>query len=453
MAAMTRVAQACLALACLGSITPAHADGLPRRGTLGVSIAPVSAELQTKYKLNPGDGVLVKSPLPGLTGAKAGLKAGDVILAVNGAPVTLPALAATVGAIPVGQTVSLKIVRDGGPMEVSAALMEKPRDPGNDKYSVVYSDVTSNGNRMRTIITKPRSPGKHPAFMFIQGFAPISYDYNLDGPGLDAPILFGFAKSGFVTMRVDKPGVGDSEGGPFAQLDFVTELDIYRQALKQLKGLDDVDPDNVFIFGHSMGGAFGPIVASENPVKGLAMYGIEARTWHEYLLDTVRYQTLLAGASYGAVDDTVRKSSRVLELVFQDNKTPEQVKEEHPDLAPTVDANFPGGLFNGKAASFWSQLENTNFASYWAKCNAHVLAVHGASDFVSYKVDHQLVADIVNSVHPGWGKFETAPSSDHIFSNWPTEAESLQHWPTGTFNPAFIGMLKSWIEDVMKGKG
>ena len=34
-------------------------------------------------------------------------------------------------------------------------------------------------------------------------------------------MLADFAKSGFVTIRVEKPGVGDSEGGPFADA-FVT---------------------------------------------------------------------------------------------------------------------------------------------------------------------------------------------------------------------------------------
>ncbi len=44
-----------------------------------------------------------------------------------------------------------------------------------------------------------------------------------------------------------------------------------------------------------MGGAFGPMIAAENPVKGLAVYGVAARTWFEYLLDTLRYQGLVAG--------------------------------------------------------------------------------------------------------------------------------------------------------------
>jgi pimeloyl-ACP methyl ester carboxylesterase len=431
----------------------ARADGLPRKGTLGVAFAPVPAELQAKLALKAGEGVIVNRVLPGLTGERAGLQSGDVILTVDGTPVSPPTLGPTVTAIPVGKSVTLGIVRDGRPAERSAPLSEKRRDPGTDRYEVVYSDVLSHGNRMRTIISKPKVPGRHPALMLIQGYSPISYDYDLNGPGLDAPVLYEFARWGFVTMRVEKPGVGDSEGGPFGQVDFVTELDIYRQALLQLKSLDDVDTGNVFIFGHSMGGAFGPIVASEIPVRGIAVYGIEARTWHEYLLDTVRYQGLLAGSTYGYLDEAVRQGSRVMEMVFQDHLSPDRIKIEHPELAATVDSTFPGGLFNGKTADFWGQLENTNFASYWEKCNTRVFAVHGASDFVSYKVDHELVADIVNRVHPGWGRFATAPSSDHLFSNWATEAESLKHWPTGTFNPAFIGMLKGWIREVMKTRG
>jgi hypothetical protein len=181
----------------------------------------------------------------------------------------------------------------------------------------------------------------------------------------------------------------------------------------------------------------------------MAMYGIEARTFHEYLLDTLRYQAVLAGSTYADVDDGVRKSSRAFEYVFQDKLSPDEVKKAHPDLAATVDAEFPGGLFNAKTAEYWRQLENTNFASYWSKCNTHVLCVHGASDFVSYEVDHRLVADIVNKAHPGWGKFVIAPSSDHLFSNWKTEADSLAHWPKGNFNPAFVRILEAWVDGVM----
>ncbi len=443
---------ATLVAVCALAVAGAHADGLPRKASLGALVAPVPDEQRAQLHLAAGTGVLVTGlavPPPG--GAKW-LEPGDVIVAFDGAPVDPAGLIARVVALPAGRTVTLDLRRHGKPLVLRLALREKPRDPGSDLYEVLYRDVTSHGHRMRTIISRPRSPGRHPALMFIQGYSPISYDYPLHGTGLDAPILLAMADSGFVTLRVDKPGVGDSEGGPFSAVDFWTEADIYRQALLQLKGLDDVDTSNVFIFGHSMGGAFGPVVACEIPVRGMVVYGIESRTWHEYLLDTVRYQGLLAGKSFADVDDEVRKGSRAMEMVFQDHLTPQQIKQDHPELAATVDSTFPGGLFNAKTADFWGQLENTNFASYWSRCNTHVLAAHGASDFVTYQVDHQLVADIVNRVHPGWGRAVTVPASDHLFSNWATEAESLKHWPAGTFNPAFIAVMKDWVAEVMQAK-
>jgi pimeloyl-ACP methyl ester carboxylesterase len=430
---------------------------LPRRGSLGLSVAPVPQELATKLKLKPGVGVVATQPIPGLTAERAGIKSGDIVLALNGKSVGPSSLAATVRELPAGSPFSISVVRNEKSTELETALMEKPRDPGNANFSVVYDHVVSHGKRMRTIITKPRKPGRYPGFMFIQGFAPLSYDFTLEGSTgdvatLDGPILFEFANSGFVTLRVEKPGVGDSEGGPFAGMDYTTELDIYRQALKQLKESKEVDSGNVFIFGHSMGGAFGPMIAAENSVKGLVVYGVEARTWFEYLLDTIRYQGLLAGDSFEKADELVRQGSQLLALVFLEKQSVDQVKKSHPKLTGLADSLFPGGLFNGKTDDFWRQLLETNFAAYWARCNAHVLAVRGASDFVTYDADHKLIADIVNRAHPGWGESAVLPRSDHLFHDFATESESLKSFRRGKFNPAFIKMAKDWIDAVMASR-
>jgi pimeloyl-ACP methyl ester carboxylesterase len=336
-------------------------------------------------------------------------------------------------------------------------MTERPRDPGTADYEVIYSHILSSGKRMRTIITKPRKAGTYPGFFFIQGFSPVSYDFTLQGSTgsvqqLNGPLLHKMAGSGFVTIRVEKPGVGDSEGGPFNDLDYNSEIDIYRQALLQLKSQKEVDQDNLFIFGHSMGGAFGPMIANEIKVKGIAVYGTAARTWHEYLLDTIRYQGLLAGGTHEAADDEVRTASRLMALVFHEGMSAEDVKKAHPELAAYTDAIFPGGRFNGKALEFWRQLGKINFAKYWAGANTRVLAVHGATDFVAYPVCHQLIADVVNKKNPGWGRFASAPESDHLFHKWSTEAESQRNFGKGSFNLAFTEMMLSWMKEVMAEK-
>jgi hypothetical protein len=452
---MSLVTIALLALQLTDAATTAP---LPRRGAFGAQFAPVPAAQASQLNLKPQEGLIAMAPQAGLTAQRAGLIQGDILLAINGTKVGLPSIAATIRELPAGKPLTLSVLRDGKPLELNTTLLEKPRDPGNANYEVIYSQIVSHGQRMRTIITKPRKPGTYPGFMFIQGFSPVSYDFTLEGSTgdtatIDGPILFEFANSGFVTLRVEKPGVGDSEGGPFADLDYTTELDIYRQALAQLKASQGVDPENIFIFGHSMGGAFGPMIAAENPVKGIATYGTAARTWYEYLLDTLRYQGLVAGDTFENTDDKMRLGSLLMSLVFLDNRSVADVKQSHPQLAPLADAVFPGGLFNGKTLEFWRQLGQTNFAAHWARCGAHVLAVRGASDFVTYDVDHKLIAEIVNRAHPGRGKFVVLPDSDHLFHNFATESESLRNFQHGKFNPAFTALMKDWIKAVMEAKG
>ena len=130
----------------------------------------------------------------------------------------------------------------------------------------------------------------------------------------------------------------------------------------------------------------------------------------------------------------------------------DEIKKSHPQLTEMADALFPGGLFNGKSLEFWRQLGQINFPAYWAQCDARVLAVRGASDYVTYDVDHKLIADIVNWGHPGWGKSVTLADSDHLFHTFATERDSLMGSQKGQFNPAFTKLMKDWIDEVRKSK-
>lgn len=432
----------------------AEDDPLPRRAVLGLAYTPVSAEQAKTHQLDQGTGIVASDAVAGKSAANAGVMKGDIVIAINGQPVIYDKFAAQVRELTANESFTLTVLRGSDKIELRGTAVEKPRDPGNANYEVIYGHVTSNGQKMRTIVTRPRAEGPHPGFMFIQGFSPVSYDFQLEGSRgdvatIDGPLLYEFANSGFVTIRVEKPGVGDSEGGPFAELDFITELDIYRQTLKQLKAMPDVDVENIFIFGHSMGGAFGPMIAAESQVRGIAVYGVAARTWYEYLLDTLRYQGLVAGDSFVNTDERVRAGSMLMAMVFLQNQSVDEVRKSHPELAPLADALFPNGMFSGKSLEFWRQLGKENMPAYWSRCQTNVLAVRGASDYVTYDVDHKLIADVVNRENPGTARSLTLADSDHLFHKFPTEQDSMKNAQKGEFNPAFTQLMKSWIEEVM----
>ncbi len=119
-------------------------EGTVTRGWLGVSIQPLSAELARSFGLEGKRGALISDVLGEDTpAAKAGLKAGDIIVELNGVPVDSNThLVHLVADIRPGDTVDLKYYRDGkvastkvtvAKRTVEEAFAAPPRDREGEK--------------------------------------------------------------------------------------------------------------------------------------------------------------------------------------------------------------------------------------------------------------------------------------------------------------------------------
>jgi S1-C subfamily serine protease len=108
----------------------------PRR--LGIGYQEISDQLARYFKL-PGDsGVLVSRVEEGGPAAKAGLKAGDVILELAGNPIRNGReLRDAVRDAEPGQSVGVKVQRDGSPLELKVTLAEKGREERVRRRGVV----------------------------------------------------------------------------------------------------------------------------------------------------------------------------------------------------------------------------------------------------------------------------------------------------------------------------
>jgi len=92
-------------------------------GWLGVSIAEIADEDVARYNLRELRGVLVRQVVAGQPADKGGVKANDVILAVDGARVDEPRdLQRIISSTPVGQSVTLSVVREGKETQVSVIV-------------------------------------------------------------------------------------------------------------------------------------------------------------------------------------------------------------------------------------------------------------------------------------------------------------------------------------------
>jgi serine protease Do len=97
------------------------------RGWLGVVIQEVDGDLATAMKLPTSKGVLVSDVEPNAPAARAGLKRGDLIVAINGRPVdSTGQLRTLVASSGVGNKVQVEFLRDGKRLSQQVVLAELP---------------------------------------------------------------------------------------------------------------------------------------------------------------------------------------------------------------------------------------------------------------------------------------------------------------------------------------
>ncbi|GAA4781566.1 alpha/beta fold hydrolase [Lysobacter hankyongensis] len=424
------------------AMSPLHAaEPLPRRAALGVQLANVPEN----------DGVLVQAVLPGTTAQALGVQVGDRLLALNDAPVkTVTEVLAWLANSRSGATVALKLRRDGQEIVLRGTAGERMRDPGNAAYRVEYGEVAIDGARLRTLTSVPTTPapgGRHPVLFYVQGVALGTVDTVLADGNPYSRFLQPFAQAGYITYRVEKPGVGDSEGGPGTAVDFERELDGYRAGLKALLARDDVDPRRVFVFGHSMGGVWGPILADEFRLRGLAVYGTAYRGWYDYELENARRQYALAGMQGAMLDAAMAQKTRISQLFLQQRRTPERIAAEHPELRPAMAEMFQGGVYLGRALPFWHQLNAIDMPAMWGRADTAVLAMHGAGDYVSSAEDHRAIAERVNALRPGTAKHVEVPNADHGMMGFASERAAYAGFgqPGAIYSETVAVALDDWL--------
>lgn len=123
-------------------------NGEVRRGHLGIVVQPVTEDMAANLSLNNVRGLIVSQIQPGSAAERAGMKRGDVILALNGNAVSDPnSFRNDVAGTPPGNTVTLRVLREGNEQELRATLEEfkveeRPVSPVRNNSSESRGDQT-----------------------------------------------------------------------------------------------------------------------------------------------------------------------------------------------------------------------------------------------------------------------------------------------------------------------
>jgi pimeloyl-ACP methyl ester carboxylesterase len=315
---------------------------------------------------------------------------------------------------------------------------------------VIYDSVTAtDGKRLRTIVTKPRNAkGKLPV-IFVAGWLSCdSVEAPVDTKDASGLVFRALAQlSQFILFRVDKQGVGDSEG-VCGDTDFDSELGGYKAAFNALRNYDFIDTSRVFILGISNGGGFAPLIPSlgeEQEVRGYISVGGWAKTWFEHMLEIERRRFTLIGKSPAEVTRSMEMASTLYYEWLIKERSVAKILKEHPQLAEI----WPGGKdtshLYGRPLAFYRDLQNLNLAAVWSQVKVPTYALRGAFDWIMSREDPELIAQYVNK-NGDLAIFYEIPETGHTFQHYLSLADAFKG-KSAPFDPKVVGLLTDWLSN------
>jgi pimeloyl-ACP methyl ester carboxylesterase len=318
---------------------------------------------------------------------------------------------------------------------VLPALGQTPPREHFQNAEVIYDWVTNHrGEKLRTFVTRPKTSSVPvPAIFFVGWLSCDSMEYpdanTRDGFGIFMRRLID--ESGYATLRMDKPGVGESQG-QCSKADFQSEIEGWQAAFDSLGKYEFINQDRTFVVGLSNGGGFSPLAAREHPVRGFVSAGSWGRTWYEHMLELERRRLTADGKPPAEVNASVKIFADFYNLYLIKGMTPGQVLSQHPEWK-ALWYDEPDGQY-GRPAAFYQQLQALNLGEAWQKVDAPVLVIRGGADDVMSRADSEAIAQIVNQIHPGNARYMEIDGMGHGFT------------VKGKFNDALVPTVLEWMK-------
>ena len=124
--------------------------GQVKRGELGIMGTELNSELAKAMKVDAQRGAFISQVMPKSAAEKAGIKAGDVILSMNGKPISsFASFRADIGTMPIGTKVTLGLLREGKPVNVDVTIEQSTQTPkieSGNIYKGIEGAELSNGS-------------------------------------------------------------------------------------------------------------------------------------------------------------------------------------------------------------------------------------------------------------------------------------------------------------------
>jgi pimeloyl-ACP methyl ester carboxylesterase len=332
-----------------------------------------------------------------------------------------------------------------GSASTEGLARKSQRDEHFANAVATYRTLTvRDGTRLRLIVTEPKARiDKRPLLFFVGWLSCDSFEAPDDSRWAISQLVHRLADdSRAITVRLDKRGVGDSDGN-CAETDFETELGDYREAYRWAVALPGVETSRIIVVGLSNGGGFAPLVPAGPLPSAYLVEGGWYRTWYDHMLENERQRLRIERVDAATVERDMAPFSRFYQAYLIDGTTPAAVLAAHSDLKSVWTEDDLRHQY-GRPVAYYQQLNKLQLTAAWREVSVPVLLLHGELDVVMGGADPERLAALLNGKRPGSASFHEVPGMTHDLG----QADSLADAAAGRergLSPRALQLIEDWL--------
>lgn len=319
-----------------------------------------------------------------------------------------------------------------------------PKVPGTfTETEVTFQTADS---QLAGTIAIPDGKGPFPAVIILAGSGPFDRNGDEDARVVAAanetgqPVITlsstykdiaqALSREGFVTLRYDKRGIGNStgDGGDFPE----PSLRDLKAAVAFLQANPLVDPKRIALIGHSLGGLWALMEAAGNDdIATICLMATPAKPMSEVLIEQIEGLLKLQGANDTEIADTVQRQNAVYGQLRSGGLDP----ESYPEPVRSQ-------------LEFLKAIMDVSGADYAKEVKCPALILQGDKDlFTVIPQESQMLKQAFQEGGDKRVKLVNFPNLDHMFRPTPGQPSlDLYYQDRGPISADVVKQIVDWMK-------